>query len=341
MAVESGCDTIKIKVGDAASVERVHAVRDALPKAKIRLDANGSWDPDTAGIFLAQVRGLDIELIEDPVSTMEDMARFRRGSAVLIAAESCVRTVEDAALMMDVLAQPDDRDTMSLPHQPIAWGDLDRDVRGVRLGLLLDAGWGLPVDAAVRDAVTSAARRFEAAGAIVEPMRPFMTREMADGMDRFWRMRAWLDIAALPEERRAKVLPFIVEWAHAGARLSGADVFRGYSQMGAMRDAAVAACRPYDYVLSPTAPMTAFPAELPAPTGDPQQPFEHIAFTLPYNMSEQPAASICCGYTGDGLPIGLQIAGRRFDDLGVLQMARAWERLRPALRPWPEPPGAR
>ena len=251
------------------------------------------------------------------------------------------RTVEDAALMMDVLAQPDDRDTMSLPHQPIAWGDLDRDVRGVRLGLLLDAGWGLPVDAAVRDAVTSAARRFEAAGAIVEPMRPFMTREMADGMDRFWRMRAWLDIAALPEERRAKVLPFIVEWAHAGARLSGADVFRGYSQMGAMRDAAVAACRPYDYVLSPTAPMTAFPAELPAPTGDPQQPFEHIAFTLPYNMSEQPAASICCGYTGDGLPIGLQIAGRRFDDLGVLQMARAWERLRPALRPWPEPPGAR
>src|SRR2546430_16141287 len=87
--------------------------------------------------------------------------------------------------------------------------------------------------------------------------------------------------------------------------------------------------------------MTASPAELPAPTGDPQQPFEHIAFTLPYNMSEQPAASICCGYTGDGLPIGLQIARRRFDDLGVLQMSPAWERPRPALPPWPEPPGAR
>lgn len=99
MAAESGCSTIKIKVGDAASVERVHAVRDALPDARIRLDANGSWDPDTAGIFLAQVRGLDIELIEDPVPTMEDMARFRRGSAVLIAAESCVRTVEDARML--------------------------------------------------------------------------------------------------------------------------------------------------------------------------------------------------------------------------------------------------
>jgi O-succinylbenzoate synthase len=99
MAVESGCNTIKIKVGDAASVERVQAVRNALPRARIRLDANGSWDPDTAGIFLAQVRGLDIELIEDPVATMEEMANFRRGSAVLIAAESCVRTIEDARIL--------------------------------------------------------------------------------------------------------------------------------------------------------------------------------------------------------------------------------------------------
>src|SRR5205823_13471010 len=99
MAVVSGCSTIKIKVGDAASVERVQAVRDALPRARIRLDANGAWDPDTAGIFLAQVRGLDIELIEDPVPTMEEMTTFRRRSAVLIAAESCVRTVEDAKML--------------------------------------------------------------------------------------------------------------------------------------------------------------------------------------------------------------------------------------------------
>jgi aspartyl-tRNA(Asn)/glutamyl-tRNA(Gln) amidotransferase subunit A len=56
-------------------------------------------------------------------------------------------------------------------------------------------------------------------------------------------------------------------------------------------------------------------------------------------MSEQPAASVNCGYTASGLPIGLQIAGKRFDDLGVLQMSRAWERLRPAQRAWPEPPG--
>jgi len=165
-----------------------------------------------------------------------------------------------------------------------------------------------------------------------------MTREMIDGMDRFWRMRSWLDIASLSEARRAKVLPFIVEWARGGANLSGAQVFHGYSQMGAMREAAVAACRPFDYVLSPTAPIPAFAAELAAPTDDPQRPFEHIAFTLPYNMSEQPAASINCGYTAGGLPIGLQIVGARFDDLGVMQVARAWEHIRPTPRPWPAPP---
>jgi aspartyl-tRNA(Asn)/glutamyl-tRNA(Gln) amidotransferase subunit A len=74
------------------------------------------------------------------------------------------------------------------------------------------------------------------------------------------------------------------------------------------------------------------------PTNDPARPFEHIAFTLPYNMSEQPAASINCGYASDGLPIGLQIVGKRFDDLGVLQLSRAFEHLRPAQRDWPTPP---
>jgi aspartyl-tRNA(Asn)/glutamyl-tRNA(Gln) amidotransferase subunit A len=248
------------------------------------------------------------------------------------------RTVADAALLMSVLARPDERDSMSLPFQSIPWGDLERTLRGLKVGLLMDAGWGLAVDPQVRDAVDDSAKRFEAAGAVVTPLRPFMTREMADGMDRFWRMRSWLDISSLSEERRAKILPFIVEWARGGASLSGEQVFHGYSQMAAMRDAAVAACAPFDVVLSPTAPIPAFAAELASPTDDPQRPFEHIAFTLPCNMSEQPAASINCGYTGEGLPIGLQIIGRRFDDLGVLQVARAWEHIRPAQRPWPSPP---
>jgi aspartyl-tRNA(Asn)/glutamyl-tRNA(Gln) amidotransferase subunit A len=62
---------------------------------------------------------------------------------------------------------------------------------------------------------------------------------------------------------------------------------------------------------------------------------DHIGFTVPFSMSEQPAVSVACGYDGSGVPIGLQIAGRRFDDLGVLQMARAFEQMRPAQRAWP------
>jgi Asp-tRNA(Asn)/Glu-tRNA(Gln) amidotransferase A subunit family amidase len=169
-------------------------------------------------------------------------------------------------------------------------------------------------------------------------MPAFMTRDMADGMDRFWRVRSWLDISALPRERQDKVLPYIRQWVAGGATLSAAQVFHGYSQMGVMRDAAVAACQPYDYVLSPVSPVASYTAEWASPTNDPERPFEHIAFTLPFNMSEQPSAAINCGYTAAGLPIGLQITGKRHDDLGVLQVAAAWERLRPAQRAWPLPP---
>ena len=245
------------------------------------------------------------------------------------------RTVEDAALMMAVLAQPDWRDTMSLPVQAIDWAALDIDVKGLKIGLMMDAGWGLDVDAEVAGAVTAAARRFEEAGAIVEALAPISTREMADGMDRFWRMRFWLDLSALPEERQHKVLPYLRAWVASGARLSAAQVFHGYSQMGALRDAAVTACQPFDFVLSPVSPVPSFAAEWASPLDDPERPFEHIAFTLPFNMSEQPAASIDCGHTAAGLPIGLQIIGHRHDDLGVLRLARAWERLRPPPRPWP------
>ncbi|HVK33611.1 MAG TPA: amidase [Burkholderiaceae bacterium] len=245
------------------------------------------------------------------------------------------RSVDDAALAMRVLSRPDPRDAMSLPWQDLAWHELDLDLRGVKLGLWLDAGWGLPVDPQARAVVEGAARAFEAAGAIVEPLAPFTTRAMVEGLDRFWRQRAWLDIAAWPPERRVRALPYIVEWAEGGAQLSGEQVFRGYSQMGAIRDATVAATRRFDAVLSPVSPVRHFPAEWPGPTNDPARPFEHIAFTLPFNFSEQPAVALNGGYDADGFPIGVQLATARHDDVGALRWARAWERLRPTQRPWP------
>ncbi len=259
------------------------------------------------------------------------------------AAGPMTRTVADAALMMQVLSLPDARDSMSLPYQAIAWDQFDRGtdlLRGLRIGLLLDAGCGLPVEPEVRAAVERAAQIFQRAGASVETMAPFLTPAMLDGMDHAWRLRSHIDLAALPDDKRATVLPYIQQWADSAAGMSGPQAFVAFSQFHATRVATVQACQPFDFVISPTSPMPAFAAELPSPTDDPLRPLEHIAFTVPYNMSEQPAASLNCGYTQAGLPIGLQIAGRRFDDLGVLQVAHAFELLRDPQRPWPSPPNA-
>jgi aspartyl-tRNA(Asn)/glutamyl-tRNA(Gln) amidotransferase subunit A len=257
------------------------------------------------------------------------------------AAGPMTRTVADAALCMDVLARPDERDTMSLPAQEIPWARFDQGVerlRGLRIGLLLEAGCGLAVEPEIRAAVERAAQLFERAGAVVAPMKPFMTQGMLDGMDHFWRMRSSVDMKALPREVKARVLPYIQQWADSAAGMTGEAVFRAQHQFHLTRLAAVNACRHFDYVISPVSPVPAPPAEFASPTNDPMRPLEHIGFTVPFNMSEQPAASINCGYSKAGMPIGLQIAGKRFDDLGVLQVARAFELLREPQRPWPQPP---
>jgi aspartyl-tRNA(Asn)/glutamyl-tRNA(Gln) amidotransferase subunit A len=224
---------------------------------------------------------------------------------------------------------------MSLPHQDLPWLDLRIGVRGLRIGVMMEAGVGLPLDPEIRAAVEAAARAFEAAGAVLEPMPPFLTREMLDGLDAFWRQRAWADIGALDEERQDSILPYIRVWAEGGRNLTGEQVYHGMHQMMVMRQAAVRACRPYDFVISPVAPVSAYEAELASPIDDPMQPFEHIGYTVAFNMSEQPAASVNAGYTRGGLPIGLQIIGARFDDLGVLRLSRAFEDLRGPQKPWP------
>ena len=259
------------------------------------------------------------------------------------AAGPMTRTVEDSALMMQALSLPDARDSMGLPYQAIRWDQFDQGtqrVRGLKIGLLMDVGCGLPVEPEVRAAIERAARILENAGAIIEPMSPFMTQTMLDGMDHAWRMRSYLDLSALPADKKASVLPYIQHWADSVASMTGPQVFAAMNQFHVTRLATVRACQPFDFVISPTSPMPAFAAELPSPTNNPLRPLEHIGFTVPFNMSEQPAASINCGYTSQGLPIGLQIVGQRFDDLGVLQVSRAFEQLRDPQRPWPQPPQA-
>jgi aspartyl-tRNA(Asn)/glutamyl-tRNA(Gln) amidotransferase subunit A len=248
------------------------------------------------------------------------------------------RTVMDAALLMTALTRPDPRDYMALPYQEIDWPALlDADVRGMRLGLVLDIGIGSKPQPAVRQAIEAAAAAFARAGAIVEPVAPFLTPDMLAGLDRFFQARLWAEAELLAPDQQTKMLPFILEWCRRAEGLSAADAARNLALVMLIREKAVAASAGHDFLISPTSPITAYSAAEATPGDDPAKPFEHIGFTAPFNMSEQPAASLCAGHDADGLPIGLQIVGRRFDDLGVLRMARAYEALRPPQPPWPQP----
>ena len=245
------------------------------------------------------------------------------------------RTVRDAALMMREMARPDPRDGMSLPPADLDFETLAIAAKGLRIGHLPWSGCGLDVDPEVAAAVEEAVRRLERAGAIVETVPPFFTREMLDGLDVFWRARSFAELEALGEEGRRRVLPYIAEWVEPARHYDGGAVYRGVSQLHAIRDATLAATRPYDFLLSPVAPGTAFAADKGSPVHDPARPFEHVCFTVPFNFSEQPAISVPIATSRAGLPIGLQIAGRRFDDVGVLSLAALVEGLRDPLPPWP------
>ncbi|MBV8031597.1 MAG: amidase [Betaproteobacteria bacterium] len=253
------------------------------------------------------------------------------------------RSVADGALLMDAIARPDPRDFMDLPPHAIDFSRLEmEDAKGVKIGFLPSMEAGLPVNRETQAAAAEAARALERAGASVEPMRSFLTPEMLDGMCRFFEARSYNDFLQLAEVRQQKVLPFIAEWCTwRAARFTGRDVMQAYASVLAMREAAVAASRPFDYVLSPTSPILAYAATSAAPGDDPRNALPHIAFTVPWNMSEQPAASLNWSYgeTGDtqGLPIGVQVVGRRFDDGGVLRVCALLEKLRPAQKPWPSP----
>jgi len=249
------------------------------------------------------------------------------------------RTVDDAALMMSVLSRPDRRDGMSLPAGSINWKALDKPLRKLRIGLMLDIGVGQALEQPVRDVVAKAAKAFEAAGAVITEVPGVLTRELLDGLDNFWRARMWDDLSRLTPDERGKALPYIRNWAEAGAKLSGVDGIRGFNATMAIRSAAAKLFYDMDYVISPVSPVVKFAAELASPLNDPQKPFEHIAYTVPWNMAENPAVSINGGYDKQGFPIGVQIIGRRFDDLGVLGMAKAFESVRGPQRPWPTAPG--
>jgi aspartyl-tRNA(Asn)/glutamyl-tRNA(Gln) amidotransferase subunit A len=238
------------------------------------------------------------------------------------------RSVGDLARMLTLIARPDPRDYTSLP-----WDDrdylahLDAGVRGLRIGLMLDIGFGIPVQEEVRALVESAAAAFGLLGAAVEPMPPIFDEDPEPDFDRMMQAYAWAEFDLLGPEERSWVMPEIADWCRQGESLGAVALTRASIGIGETRRRVIAATAPYDLVLSPTMGMAAFDANLPWASGGSR----HNPFCFPFNLSEQPAVSICCGFTASGLPVGLQIVGRRFDDAGVLRAARAYESVRPPL----------
>lgn len=239
------------------------------------------------------------------------------------AAGPLTRTAADAIRLMSVIGQPDPRDYLTRPYAGLEWSTEPLSPAGMRVAVQLDAGSGLPVEPETLAFVERAAELFESAGARVEPLAPFIAPEILDGIVGFWRSRSYADYSALTPAEQAAVLPFIVEWCAAGADFTAAETVRNRGMMDEMARLTRAATEPYDLVLSPVTPVAAFPAEDPMPITDPLQTMGHISFTVPYNMSGQPALSIGAGIQGDGRTVGLQIAGPIGSDDRLLRVA-AW-----------------
>jgi aspartyl-tRNA(Asn)/glutamyl-tRNA(Gln) amidotransferase subunit A len=254
-------------------------------------------------------------------------------SSPAMVAGPMARTVADAALLLNVISQPDARDFTALPHDPVDYvAVLEGDIAGARLGLLLNIGFGPEPDPEVIALVEQAARRFADAGYKLAPVTaPFRSGDERPVED-FYRVRCYTEFSQyLPERRRQA--PVIERWTTRAAEMTAVDLYRAYNAALALRERTLRLMDGFDFVLLPSVPVPAFAAELPGLDAD--RIFDPWVNTFLFNLTEQPAASIGCGFTKAGLPVGLQIVGRRFDDVGVLRMAQAYERMRGDLRPWP------
>ncbi|WP_122262003.1 amidase [Ornithinimicrobium cerasi] len=243
------------------------------------------------------------------------------------------RSAADCALLMRLLAGPDPVDWTSLPAQEIDWGTDALDPVGLRVGLWTSPGYGMPPEPETVAAVRRVADALADAGAEVVEVGPWLEQEQLDGVDRFWRARSLADLARLSPDAQARVLPYVAEWARGAEGLRGTDVMDGYAafaQVQARTVAAWARAGDPDLLLSPVAPCAAPPAHLPMPYPDEGRGMWHINFTMPWNMTGQPAGTVAAGAMPDGRPVGVQVVGRPFDDAGVLRAMAWWERARAA-----------
>jgi aspartyl-tRNA(Asn)/glutamyl-tRNA(Gln) amidotransferase subunit A len=241
------------------------------------------------------------------------------------------RTVADAALMLGVMAGPDEADRTSLPSTPADYvGALGQGIRGRRVAYSPDLG-SLRVDDEVAAVVRRAVRAFEDLGCVVDEVKPGWA-DLHDVIRVMWSAHEAGLYGPYLREWRDRMDPGLVACIEDGLRHSVVDYIEARGRKLAYWDGVRALFERYDLLLSPTISVAAFPVGRLNPEHWPQHPWDWIewaSFSYPFNFTGQPAATVPAGFTGSGLPVGLQIVGRRFDDLTVLQASAAFEQTRP------------
>ncbi|MEO8165615.1 MAG: amidase [Betaproteobacteria bacterium] len=243
------------------------------------------------------------------------------------------RTVADAALMLSVIARADARDWYQAPALNIDYREgLDEGIRGLRIAYSRTLGYAR-VDPVVADTVERGARAFESLGASVEEVNLGLDDPIAI-MQPLWAVALALAIEPMAEQKRALLDPPLRALAESGF---GLDAL-AYRKLERAREAFArrmcALHQTYDLLLTPQLAVTAFEVGHEVPPGSGRTRWwEWSPFTYPFNLSQQPAAAVPCGFTPDGLPVALQLVGNKFADALVLRAARAYETAQPFVMP--------
>jgi aspartyl-tRNA(Asn)/glutamyl-tRNA(Gln) amidotransferase subunit A len=241
------------------------------------------------------------------------------------------RTVADAALMLNVCAGPDERDQYSLPAERVDYvRALSGSLKGWRVAWTDDLGFADCVDPEVSAVCARAARAFRDLGCRVEEVQPGWPSPKEAWYEVFCggiaaRLAPYLD-------RRGEIDAGLVRIIETTLRNGPTKYVQAWFDRLAWWQHPRAFFEKYDLLLTPTIACPPFPIGLDNPTeiaGRPVAAYAWIPFTYPFNMTGQPAASVPAGFTASGLPVGLQIVGRRFADAAVLKASAAFERLRP------------
>ena len=243
-------------------------------------------------------------------------------------------SVTDAALMMNVLAQPDARDWTSLPPTDTDHtAGLDDGIAGLRIAFSPTLGYVDGVHPEVAAAVAAAAEALAEAGAVVEAVDPGFSDplEITTGL---WFSGSWTIWNGLTSEQQAVTDPDFAAQAELGSAMSNLDVQRLVLRRGELGSMMRQLMTRFDLLVTPTVAVPAFEArEAGHVAMSPASMLGWTPFSYPFNLTQQPACTVPCGLTSDGLPIGLQLVGPMFEDALVLRAARAYEQRHPLPRP--------